>query len=213
MKSFQEVFSEAPEDGWCSDVPSVFPEALRLPFVEGVPSEPKVQRMSDWVNRHKDLYKNESVVLYHATGTSVPVLEEGLKPTSAARRRSFQSTPGYVYLAVTPERAQAFGDLGNGGRSRVYAVAVLVRHLKADKDQLANRRSVGEAVGDSLAESLVHAGGARVKGAIQAWAVREVAKAPHGKFEAIEVAQAMRAKQEATQVIEGASQAALPTPR
>ena len=53
MKSFQEVFSEAPEDGWCSDVPSVFPEALRLPFVEGVPSEPKVQRMSDWVNRAK----------------------------------------------------------------------------------------------------------------------------------------------------------------
>lgn len=154
-----------------------FPDAAPLPFEEGVPSPEKVRAMASWLRRHSGKYdygRIEYVVLYHATGISIPVLEQGLLPTSVTRRRSYQSTSGYVYLAPTPERAKTFGDLGNGGRSRIYAVKVPVKALRADTDQLNNLRSVGVIVGNSVAESIVYGGSVRVKGRIEAWQIREV---------------------------------------
>lgn len=171
-----------PNAAFCSHVAGVFPDALRLPYVEGVPNVQKVKTLQAWLKSHSDRYKNESVVLYHATGIRIPIASQGLKPTSATRRRSYQSTPGYVYLAATPERAKNFGDLGNQSQSRVYAVSVLLRHLKADLDQLVNQRSTGQDIGNSLAESILFGGGARVKGAIPMWNVREVHAGPDGKF-------------------------------
>lgn len=169
---------------FCSHVPGVFVDALRLPFIEGLPTLQKQKELRQWFDKHKDLYRNESVVMYHATEIWLPITEEGLKPTTAVRRLSYQSQSGFVYLAATPERAKAFGDIGNQGKSRVYAVNVLVRKLRPDRDQLNNARSVGNLVGNSLAESVLWGGGARVKGAIGPWGVCEVHQGPDGRFQA-----------------------------
>lgn len=173
-----------PNDPYCSHVPGVFPDSLRLPFVESVPNTEMKKELQRWLSQHMDRYRNDYVLLYHATGIRIPIAQEGLKPTSATRRRSFQSQPGFVYLAATPERAKNFGDMGNQSQSRVYAVNVLVRNLKPDLDQLNNQRSVGKDVGNSLAESILWGGGARVKGAVGPWDVREVHQGPDGRFQA-----------------------------
>jgi hypothetical protein len=145
---------------------------VTLPFIEGMPYQEKAQALSRWVKDNADRYQNKYVKMYHGTGASLPIEEEGLKPTSTTRRRSYQSASGYVYLANTPARAKMFGDLGNGGKCVVYEVVVPVRNLLADKDQLTNQRSVGKEVGDSIGDSIVYGGGVRVKGAIEPWALR-----------------------------------------
>ena len=143
-----------------------FQNIEKLPFEEGVPSQIKVQNMKNWLNNNNDKYNLKYVVMYHGTGVNIPILEQGLKPTSITRRRSYQSTSNYVYLANTPQRAKLFGDLGNSSKSVVYAVRVLVRDLKADIDQLNNLRIVGNKIGNSLAESIIYGGGARIKGKV-----------------------------------------------
>jgi hypothetical protein len=147
---------------------------LVLPFVEGVPTAEKARAMTAWVKAHADRYRNELVVLYHGTDPSLPIETQGLKPTSATRRRSYQSANGYVYLANTPERAANFGALGNGGRCVVYEIVARVRHLLPDRDQLDNQRSIGVVVGNSIGESIVYGGGVRVRGRIAPWAVRRL---------------------------------------
>jgi hypothetical protein len=147
---------------------------LDLPFEEGLPSESKVKAINTWVKNHADIYANKFVKMYHATDPSLPIESEGLKPTSATRRRSYQSSSGFVYLANTPERAKNFGDLGNGGRCVVYEVIVRIRHLKADIDQLNNQRGVGKDVGNSIGESIIYGGGVRVAGRIDPWAIRKM---------------------------------------
>lgn len=145
---------------------------LTLPFIEGMPSPEKAQALSRWVKDHADKYHIRYVKMYHGTDAHLPIEHEGLKPTSTTRRRSYQSTSGYVYLANTPERAKTFGDLGNGGICVVYEVVVPIRSLLPDHDQLANQRSVGTDVANSIGESIVYGGGARIKGRIEPWAVR-----------------------------------------
>lgn len=151
-------------------------QILDLPFIEGVPTPEKAKIMTAWVKENSDLYKEKYVKLYHATAMSLPIEHEGLKPTSTTRRRSYQSTSGYVYLAATPERAKNFGDIGNQGRSAVYEVIALVRNLLSDRDQLNNQRAVGQwgDMGNSIGESIVYGGGVRIKGAIEPWAVRKM---------------------------------------
>lgn len=147
---------------------------LTLPFVEGMPSPDKARAMTAWVRTNSDRYENKLVKMYHATAASLPIEAQGLKPTTDARRRSYQSASGYVYLANTPERAKNFGDLGNQSNCVIYEVLVRIRHMKADTDQLNNLRSVGQEMGDSIGESIIYGGGARVKGKIDAWAVRKM---------------------------------------
>jgi len=153
---------------------NVFEDSLPLPFEEGVPSADKVNALKKWLSKNTDKYNPKYVTLYHSTGANVPILEQGIKPTSATRRRSYQSHPGYVYLAPTPERAKIFGDLGNSSNSKTYAVKVQVQNLRADRDQLNNQRAVGEDVGNSVAESLIYGGSARVKGKIELWQIKEL---------------------------------------
>jgi len=145
---------------------------LTLPFIEGLPSPEDAGEMTRWVKGHADRYQNNYVKMYHGTCEQLPIETEGLKPTSTTRRRSYQSTSGYVYLANTPKRAQAFGALGNGGHCVVYEVVIPVRLLLADRDQLSNQRAVGHDVGNTIGESIIYGGGARIKGAIAPWAVR-----------------------------------------
>lgn len=145
-----------------------------MPFSEGLPTPEKAKAINEWVKNNADIYTNSLVKMYHATHPSIPIEHDGLRPTSTLRRRSYQSESGYVYLAATPERAKAFGDIANGTKSTVYEVLVRVRHLLPDKDQLNNQRSVGNELGNSVGESVVYGGGARVKGRIEPWAVRKI---------------------------------------
>jgi hypothetical protein len=130
--------------------------------------------LNKWVRRNANMYTNQLVRLYHATHPSLPIEYEGLKPTSLNRRRSYQSTSGYVYLAATPSRAKWFGDVGNMGRSVTYEVVVPIWRLLADRDQLNNQRAVGNDIGNSIGESIVYGGGVRVKGKIEPWAIRQL---------------------------------------
>jgi hypothetical protein len=156
---------------------------LVLPFVEGLPSSERAKVIGEWVKRNSDRYQKTFVRLYHATAPTLPIEDQGLKPTSAARRRSFQSESGFVYLANRPARAKNFGDLGNGGRSVVYEVIVSVRDLRADLDQLSNQRAAGQLVGNSVGESIVYGGGARIKGSIEPWALRRLTSAEYVQIE------------------------------
>lgn len=167
--SFFVPFSPDAADRW-AQLTSV--EVAPLPFEEGLPSAVRAAEMKEWLKQHGSRFTPTYTILYHATGENVPVMEKGLLPTSDARRRSYQSESGYVYLAATPERAKTFGDLGNGSKSIVYEVIVPVHKLLPDADQLHNLRAAGTDVGNSIEESIVYAGGARVKGAIEQWQIR-----------------------------------------
>jgi len=151
-----------------------FRNSLDLPFQEGAPSKEKVFELKKWLKANSDKYQIAYVTLFHGASKSASIEEEGLKPTSPSRRRSYQSTSGYVYLAPTPERAKMFGDLANQSKSDVYAVTVRVIDLKADSDQLANQRAEGADVGNSVAESIVYGGSVRVRGRIEPWQVRKL---------------------------------------
>ena len=145
---------------------------VELPLDHGLVTAEKVKSMRDFIRKNKNLYLPTYVVMYHSTAKNLPILEQGLKPTTYHRRRSYQSESGYVYLAVTPERAKMYGDLGNMSQTTTYEVIVPIRTLLADKDLLNNQRSIGVAVGNTLAESLCY-GGARVKGNIKPWQIKE----------------------------------------
>ncbi len=128
--------------------------------------------MRTWMKQHGSRFSSTYTVMYHATDKDIPVMEEGLLPTSRTRHRFNQSENGYVYLATTPELAKGFGDVGNNGDSVVYEVIVPVYSLLPDTGQLDSLRSADTAIGRSVSESLVYSGSARIKGAIERWQIR-----------------------------------------
>ena len=144
------------------------------PFIEGTPSKEKVNVIKEFIDKNKDKYNPTYIKFYHGTDPSIDIEKEGLLPTTKSRRRSFQSTSGYVYLANTPERAKVFGEMGNQGKSVVYEVIVPGHGLLADKDQLNNQRAAGVNVGNSVAESIVYGGGVRIKGKIEPWQIKRI---------------------------------------
>jgi len=149
---------------------------LDNPFVEGPPSIEKVKEINEWLSKHSNKYAMNYVKFYHGTSASLKdeILTNGLKPTSYNRRRSFQSTPGYVYLANTPQRAKMFGDLGNMSNSVVFEVYIPINKLSPDLDQLNNKRSVSdEKIKNTVAYSIVYGGGIRVKGKIEPYQIKE----------------------------------------
>ena len=127
-------------------------------FVDG-----DVDGFNSWLDEHKE----DFVRLYHGTGGNIDVANQGLLKTTKKRRRSYQSTPGYVYLSLYPSSARLFGELGYPyEKAKVHAVDIKIKELKPDLDQLANKRLYDDdlsQLGDSLAESLIYGGGARVK--------------------------------------------------
>jgi hypothetical protein len=113
--------------------------------------------------------KNAFVRMYHGTSSSHDVLGKGLLPTSPNRSKSLQSAAGYVYVAYDPRMALAFARHAypSDNEFTVYAVDVTIARLLPDHDQLRNKRHfAGIEVGDSLVDSLIFGGGARVKGKI-----------------------------------------------
>jgi len=149
-------------------------DVLNNPFIEGPPSKEKAKEMNNWIKRNTNKYDQKYVKFYHSTDKSLDIEKTGLLPTSENRRRSFQSTSGFVYLSNTPERAEVFGKLGNPHGTKIYEVIVPIYKIKADLDQLNNLRSVGVNVGNTIGESIVYGGGIRVKGKIEPWQIKDV---------------------------------------
>lgn len=113
--------------------------------------------------------KMNFVRMYHGTAGGHDVMDKGLLPTSRTRAKSLQSASGYVYLAYDPQAALSFARMAYSGQNTdlvVYAVDVTVGRLLPDRDQMANKRSVGFDVGEGLAHSLIYGHAARVKGKI-----------------------------------------------
>lgn len=131
----------------------------------GTPDEKALTRLRLWLHRNKYTF----VSLYHGTWSGHPVMDKGLLPTSDKRRKSYQSSNGFVYLCVYPGMANDFGRMAYVGKPiTVYKVTLCVRRLRPDLDQLANQRHhAGRDVGNTLAESLAFGHGARVKGKIE----------------------------------------------
>lgn len=138
----------------------------------GNPTRQEVAEFSSWLRARPNAF----VRLYHGAPAALNIEEEGLLPTSSNRRNSLQSTSGFVYLSAYPGMAFDFGHYASlnrspaadGARVAVYPVTITVRRLVADLDQLANRRMYAqEQVGNTLAESLIRARVARVRGRVE----------------------------------------------
>lgn len=150
--------------------------------IYGSRSREEVRRLNAFLRDNPDRF----IRLFHGTRVVHPVMEKGLLPTTTNRRNSYQSANGFVCLSVYPGMAYDFGNYAalNGGgdaegnRVAVYAVTVCLRRLLADRDQLNNRRAAGTQVGNSLAESLIFGSGARVKGGIEPFSLREIGRWP-----------------------------------
>jgi hypothetical protein len=139
------------------------------------PDDPRLDDFERWLRNNRQRF----VTMYH--GTTVPkedILYKGLLPTSATRRRSYQSSSGYVCLSVYQNMAQDFARMGDpmhADRITVWAVEIAIGRLLPDLDQLANKRMGGVEVEDKLSHSLIYGSGARVKGKIDPMQIHIVA--------------------------------------
>ena len=115
------------------------------------------------LNKWLKVNRNEYVRLYHGTGENNDILGKGIKRTSLKRSKSYQSQSGYVYLSRYPNMARSFGEINNMSDTQVYAVDIKIKDLLPDLDQLNNQRAAGKEIGNTLAESLIYGGGARIK--------------------------------------------------
>lgn len=142
---------------------------LDLFYADPDPACQRVREFARWLRKNR----NTEITLFHGTAAKLPILEQGLLPTSAVRRRrSYQSGSGYVYLSIFPSSAKMFGEMGYPGqRVVIYAVKVKIKELRPDKDQLRNMRYFAQKQGlfDTLEHSLIFGHGARVKGKIDSF--------------------------------------------
>ena len=115
------------------------------------------------LNKWLKVNRNEYVRLYHGMGENNDILGKGIKRTSLKRSKSYQSQSGYVYLSRYPNMARSFGEINNMSDTQVYAVDIKIKDLLPDLDQLNNQRAAGKEIGNTLTESLIYGGGARIK--------------------------------------------------
>lgn len=138
-----------------------------------------VQQLNLWIKNNCNIYLPTKVILYHGTSSEHDIENEGIRRTTKKTKKSLQSEPGYVYLSLYPEMARTFGEFAYPMKDvSVYAVEVPLYSLLPDKDQLRNKRSWSDGemdkLGNSLAESLFFGQGARIKGDIEPYAVRNI---------------------------------------
>lgn len=160
-------------------IPTVSPEAeggdtgIRLldDLLYKTPTDKEIKSLNTYLQQNKD----KTIRLYHGTNADFDIANEGLKPTSSRTRKSLQSASGFVSLSVYPGMARTFGEMAYPGKAiKVHAVEIPISKLKADLDQLRNRRLFAEQeVGNTLAESLVYGHGAKVKGPVEPYQISE----------------------------------------
>lgn len=136
-----------------------------------------LRQVNKYIKDNQNIYMPKYMVFFHSTGLNLKdkILEEGLLPTTNKRRRSYQSTNGYVYLASYRDKAERFGNLGNGENICTFAVLVKTTDICIDMDQLRNKKAAQygyiEEIKETLADSIWHGGGVRVKGMIQPYQI------------------------------------------
>lgn len=123
------------------------------------------------IKANQNIYLPKYMIFFHGTNLYLRenILKEGLLPTSNTRRRSYQSTNGYVYLAHKFDRAYTFGSLANGPDVCVFAVLVKTTDMCIDMDQLRNMACAHPeyCIKQTLADSIYYGGGIRFKGKIE----------------------------------------------
>lgn len=134
------------------------------------PDPEKIKQLDRWFKDNPTTL----VRLYHGTNADFDIEHQGLLPTSTKRRNSYQSGSGFVYLSVFENMAKTFAQMAFPTRPiRVYTVEIPVYMLLPDKDQLSNKRQYADVItGDSLAESITHGHGVRVKGKIPPYFIK-----------------------------------------
>ncbi len=142
-------------------------------------SKEDVKALKQWIKQHSDIYKMEKVILYHGTSSEHDIENVGIRKTTAKSKKSLQSQVGFVYLSLYPSMAKQFGEMAYSGKSiSVYAVEVPLNQLKADLDQIRNKRLWSDGkldhIGNSLAESLIYGSGARIKRNVEPYEVRDI---------------------------------------
>lgn len=134
-----------------------------------------INSMNKYIKSNQNIYMPKYCVFFHSTGKILQnkILSEGLLPTSATRRRSYQSTDGYVYLASTIEKAEMFGRMGNGNNICTFAVLLKTTDLSVDNDQLRNMQVAYPNIDikQTLGDSIVYGGGIRHKGRIEPYQI------------------------------------------
>ena len=132
-----------------------------------------LKQVNKYIKENQNIYIPKYLVFFHSTsnGLKDKILQEGLLPTTNKRRRSYQSTNGYVYLASYREKAEMFGSMGNSNDYCTFAVIVKTTDISIDMDQLRNKKAMQwgyiEEIKETLADSIWYGGGVRVKGMIQ----------------------------------------------
>ena len=129
------------------------------------------KHISDWLKDYNQKYDMRYVAMYHATSKDAPILDEGILAGNNKRKNFGMSESGYVYLASTPQMAASFGSMAHNGNYTIYEVIVPVNKLLPDKNRLEYTALEG-AKGNKLAQSLVYASSARVKGDIERWQIK-----------------------------------------
>ena len=123
-------------------------------------NEKLVDELNRWLRRHKEDY----IRLYN-----------GILTTHPKRKKSLQSSFGYVYLSVYPSLAKTFGELSYPhDKIVVYSVVIKIKELKPDIDQLNNKRIYDEDLSklrNTLADSLIYGSSARVKRSIKPYEI------------------------------------------
>ncbi len=136
-----------------------------------------LKEVNKYLKKSQDIYMPKYMVFFHSTAYNLKekILEEGLLPTTNSRRRSYQSTNGYVYLAARREKAEIFGSMANSSNICTFAVLVKTTDICIDMDQIKNKRAAQwghiEEIKETLADSIWYGGGVRVKGKIEPYQI------------------------------------------
>lgn len=131
--------------------------------------------VTKWLRSYKHKDTACYVIMYHATGKDVPVLEQGLLVGKGKRKNFGISDDGYVYLATTPRMAEMFGDLAYNEGCVVYEVIVPVNKLLSNRQHLYYSGPI-DITCLNLVNSLVYVCSARVKGNIERWQIKRFEK-------------------------------------
>ena len=124
----------------------------------------------------KNIYFPKKFLFFHGTSkrNRTNILEKGLLKTNDKRKRSIQSTPGFVYLTMSVESAELFASMAYPNEKiDIYAVLVDAKDMKPDKDQIFNKNLYGnENLSVNIENSLIYGNGICVKKNIELYNIR-----------------------------------------
>lgn len=139
------------------------------------PTKENIAFLNKLLSPNNKKNRERFITLYHGTSPNIDVLSEGLLATSGSRKKSLQSSEGYVYLSIYPSMAKTFGNLAYGiNNSVVYEVKVPIYLCRVDKDQLRNKRQFSNLdIEENIGSSILYGSGVCVKGSIPPYWIKK----------------------------------------